>query len=156
MHSRTSMHANTKDLAAGGIFVVIGLLFAYSSLFELDLGTALRMGPGFFPLLLSSFLIFLGGLIAIRALGTSSERITWVSWRGFVFILGPPILFGLTVRGLGIVPTVALVALTSSLASRRVGPLLALALTVGLTIFSYLVFIRGLGLPIRPFGPWLV
>jgi hypothetical protein len=150
------MQVNLKDVAAGTIFVVIGGLFAASSLFDLDLGNALRMGPGFFPLLLAAFLVFLGLVIAIRAFGEVNIPISWVSWRGFVFILGPPILFGLTIRGLGFIPTVALVALTSSFASRRVGPLLAIALTAGLTIFTYLVFIRGLSLPIRPFGPWLV
>jgi hypothetical protein len=150
------MQVNLKDVAAGTIFVVIGGLFAASSMFDLDLGNALRMGPGFFPLLLAAFLVFLGLVIAIRAVGEVNIPINWVSWRGFVFILGPPILFGLTIRGLGFIPTVALVALTSSFASRRVGPLLAIALTAGLTIFTYLVFIRGLGLPIRPFGPWLV
>lgn len=150
------MQLNLKDVAAGAIFVVIGGLFALSSLFDLDLGTALRMGPGFFPLLLAAFLVFLGLAIVVRAFGEATDAVSWVSWRGFVFILGPPILFGLTIRGLGFVPTVALVALTSSFASRKVGPILALSLTVGLTVFSYLVFVRGLGLPIRPFGPWLV
>ena len=32
---------------------------------------------------------------------------------------------------------------------------LALALTVGLTMFCVLVFSYGLGLPLRLFGPWL-
>jgi hypothetical protein len=146
------MQVNLKDVAASTIFVVIGGLFAASALFDLELGTALRMGPGFFPLLLAIFLIVLGLVIGVRAVGVVNVPVTWVSWRGVVFILGPPILFGLTVREIGLVPSVALVALTSSFASRRVGPLLAIVLTVGLTVFAYLVFIVGLSLPIRPFG----
>jgi hypothetical protein len=47
------------------------------------------------------------------------------------------------------------VALISAFASRRMSVSLAIALTVGLTVFCVLVFSLGLGLPLRLFGPWL-
>ena len=70
-------------------------------------------------------------------------------------ILAAPVVFGLTVRGLGLVPALALVVLISAFASRRMSLWLAVALTVGLTVFCVLVFSLGLGLPLRLFGPWL-
>ena len=78
-----------------------------------------------------------------------------VPWRGLVLILAAPVVFGLTVRGLGLLPAIALVALISSFASRRMRPVLAAAITVVLTAFCVLVFNVGLGLPIRLIGPWL-
>ena len=36
----------------GAIFIAVGLLFAYQCL-SLDIGTAFRMGPGYFPLVLA-------------------------------------------------------------------------------------------------------
>jgi hypothetical protein len=148
------MAFNTRDAAAGLIFVLIAALFAAGSL-SLDLGTALRMGPGYFPLVLSGILAALGIAIIVRSLREAPLPFGAVPWRGLPLILAAPVVFGLTVRGLGLVPAVALVVLLSSFASRRMGVGLALALTVGLTLFCVLVFSYGLGLPIRLFGPWL-
>ena len=77
-------------------------------------------------------------------------------WRGTFFgTLVSPVLFGLTVRGLGLLPAIAIVASISSFASRRMGIVLAAGITVVLTVFCVLVFNVGLGLPIRLIGPWL-
>ena len=51
----------------GKIFVGIGGWFAFSAL-NLDIGTAFRMGPGYFPLILAGILIFLGVVIVVRSL----------------------------------------------------------------------------------------
>ena len=72
-----------------------------------------------------------------------------------LFILAAPILFGITVRGLGFVPSLFLCALVACFASTRMKPLMAVALSAGVTIFSVAVFSYGLGLPFRLFGPWL-
>ena len=77
-------------------------------------------------------------------------------WRGIVLVLAAPVVFGLTVRGLGLVPAVMLVALISAFASQRMPVLLAFVLSVALTIFCVVVFSIGLGLPLRLFGPWLL
>jgi hypothetical protein len=149
------MTVNVKDLGAGLIFIVIGLLFARGALNQ-EIGTALRMGPGYFPLVLAGILVALGVAIVVRGFGHAAAP-GWhvIPWRGLLFILASPIVFGLTVRGLGLAPAVALVVLLSSFASRRMSVPLALALTVGLTMFCVLVFSYGLGLPLRLFGPWL-
>jgi Tripartite tricarboxylate transporter TctB family len=149
------MTFNVKDVGAGLIFIAIGLLFGLGST-GLAIGTSLRMGPGYFPLVLAGFLVALG--LAIVAYGsghTASGRVV-VPWRGLVLILAAPVVFGLTVRGLGLVPAILLVVLISAFASRRMSVPLALALSLGLTVFCVLVFSLGLGLPLRLFGPWLV
>jgi hypothetical protein len=69
-------------------------------------------------------------------------------------LLPAPIVFGATVRGLGLVGATALVVLLSAFASRRVSPGFAVVLAVSLTLFCVAIFHYGLGLPIRLFGPW--
>src|SRR5215217_7886996 len=140
------MAFNTRDASAGLIFVAIAALFALGSL-RLELGTALRMGPGYFPLVLSGLLAALGVAIIVCSLREAPVPAGAVPMRGLPLILLAPVVFGLTVRGLGLVPAVALVVLLSAFASRRMGVALALALTVGLTAFCVLVFSYGLGLP---------
>jgi hypothetical protein len=148
------MTVNIRDIGAGLIFIAIGILFGLGSL-ELELGTALRMGPGYFPLVLAGILVVLGVVILVQGFGHPTTGALVVPWRGLTLILAAPVVFGLTVRGLGLVPAVMLVVLISAFASRRMSVLLALVLTVALTLFCVLVFSFGLGLPLRLFGPWL-
>jgi hypothetical protein len=143
------------DACAGAVFILFGLVFGAQSL-GLEIGSAFRMGPGYFPLVLSGILLLLGGLIvgsAIKAGG--GEGIGTLAWRGLLFILPAPIFFGLTVRGMGFVPAVFLTTLVAALASLKMRLHWALLLAVGVTIFATLVFSYGLGLPFRRFGPWL-
>ena len=148
------MPLNKKDLAAGAIFAVIGVLYGIESL-TLNLGTALRMGPGAFPLLLSGVLVVLGVAIAVRGMSMPTAPFGAIPWRALVFILAAPVLFGLTVRGLGLVPAVALVVMLSSMGNGRVDARLAVVLAVGLAVFCWLVFSVALGIPLKPLGPWL-
>ena len=138
----------------GALFIAFGLFFALQSL-GLEIGTALRMGPGYFPLVLAAVLVGLGLVIMVEAVRVRGEPLGPVAWRGMLFILPAPIFFGLTVRGLGFVPAVFLTALIACFASRRMGVVTALLLSAALTIFSVAVFSYALGLPFRRFGPWL-
>ena len=143
------------DAAAGILFIAFGLFFGLQSL-GLELGTAFRMGPGYFPLVLSGVLIGFGLLIVLNALKTEGGAgIGTFAWRGMAFILPAPIFFGLTVRGLGFIPAIFLTTLIAGLASFKMRLPWALVLAVGVTVFSTLVFSYGLGLPFRRIGPWL-
>jgi hypothetical protein len=148
------MSVNVKDVAAGLVFVVLGALFAAGSLM-LELGTPLRMGPGFFPLILAGILVAIGVATALPGLRAEPAEISAVPWRGLVLLAAAPIVFGATVRGLGLVLAVALVVAISAFASRRMSVPLAAAVTAGLTLFCVLIFHYMLNLPIRLFGPWL-
>lgn len=138
----------------GVLFMLVGLFFAIQSA-NLEIGTAFRMGPGYFPLVLSAILIALGAVIFVSALRNASEPIGAVAWRGMAFILVAPIVFGLLLRGLGFIPSIFITALVAGFASSRMRPLYAAVIAAALTLFTTLVFIRGLGLPFRLFGPWL-
>jgi hypothetical protein len=142
------------NIACAAIFIAFGAFFAIQSL-GMEIGTPFRMGPGFFPLALAGILILLGLAIGIQATQMKGEPLGPLAWRGALFILPAPLVFALTVRGLGFVGAVFLTALGASFASMRMKPLRALLISLAITIFATTVFSYGLGLPLQRFGPWL-
>jgi hypothetical protein len=145
-----------KDLLAGLIFMGFGLAFGYASL-NYSIGTALRMGPGYFPLLLSGLMVLLGIVITVQSffVGADETPLGRVPWLGLVLIIGALVFFGLTVRGLGLAPALFVTTFLSAYASERTGILEALALAAGLVAVSMVIFVWALGLPLRMVGPWL-
>jgi hypothetical protein len=138
----------------GLVFIGAGLFFVIQSL-GLELGTAFRMGPGYFPLILAGLLTLLGAVILVQSARKEGEPIDPLAWRGLLFILPSPIIFGLTVRGLGFVPSLFITAFIACFASHRMTLTGALILSTAITIFSVAVFSYALGLPFERFGPWL-
>ena len=145
------------DILAGLIFVAFGLAFAITSL-TYELGTPLRMGPGYFPLALGGILVFLGLLVIGKGFvagSSAEERLGGVPWRALFLIVLAVLFFGLTVRGLGLVPATAVTALLTALASYRTSILAAVAVAAGLTVLCVLIFVLALQLRLPLVGPWL-
>ncbi|MBX5131568.1 tripartite tricarboxylate transporter TctB family protein [Rhizobium lentis] len=149
-----SISLDSTNAICGALFVAIGAFFACQSV-GLDLGTALRMGPGYFPFILACALILLGAIIFIQALRVEGEPVDPFAWRGMLFILPAPVFFGLTVRGLGFAPALFFTAFIACFASRKMNLVFAVILSLLLTVFSVAVFSYGLGLPFERFGPWV-
>ncbi|TDC08242.1 tripartite tricarboxylate transporter TctB family protein [Nonomuraea longispora] len=143
------------DVLAGAMFVLLGGAFVVGSL-GYELGTPLRMGPGAFPLLVGVLVAALGLGIVVKGL-VAGEVIVFgrIPWRAVGVITLALVFFGFTVRGLGFVPASAVTALLTTLASSRVRPLMAVAVTAGLTVASALIFVVGLQLRLPLWGPWL-
>lgn len=148
------MQVDVREVACGAVFLVIAALFCYGTV-DLPMGTAVRMGPGYFPLMLGIILAGLGAIIIVKGLGRARSPFGSIPWRGIFFISLGPVVFGLTVREIGLAAAIALVALIATLASARAGWRLAAILTVSLTAFCVVVFSYGLGLPYALVGPWL-
>jgi hypothetical protein len=144
-----------KDLLAGLIFIGFGLAFGYATL-GYEIGTALRMGPGYFPIVLAGLLVLLGVIITVQsfASGPDATPVGGVPWLALVLILGSIVFFGLTVRGLGLAPALFVTTFLSAYASERTGVVGALVMAAGLVAISLLIFVWALGLPLRVFGPW--
>ena len=65
------------------------------------------------------------------------------------------VFFGATIDGLGLAPTLFATTFVAALAGHRVGPLKALAISVGLTVLSLGIFVGLLQLRLPLFGDWL-
>jgi ABC-type multidrug transport system permease subunit len=78
-----------------------------------------------------------------------------IPWRAMVLIIAAVLFFGMTVRGLGLVPSTFGAALLAAMASRRAGLLGVLTVSIGLTIFAILIFVVALSLNLRLIGPWI-
>jgi hypothetical protein len=156
MTGRARADVSRKDVLAGLAFIAFGLAFGAASL-GYQLGTALRMGPGYFPLVLAGLLVLLGVVIVAQAGAAGADRtpIGRVPWRGLALLVGALVFFGLTVRGLGLAPSLFLTALASALASRRTGPIGAVLIAAVLTLLCVAIFSWGLGVPLPLLGPWL-
>lgn len=145
--------ANGRDLAAGAVLIAIGLFFALSGQ-RLRLGTAGEMGPGYLPLVLAGLLGLLGVIVILGSFGRPREAAAPLPWRGIVTVGVALLLFGLAVQPLGLGPALAVAVFLGAAGSQRFSVPVALALTAGMVLFAWAVFIRGLGVPIRMLGPW--
>ncbi len=102
----------------------------------LEIGSAVRMGPGFFPLLLAVVLILLGFLILANAFRTPGEDIGNGRLARHDVHPAAPIFFGLTVRGWGFVPSIFLTTLVAAMASMKMKAGAALVLAAGVSLCS--------------------
>ena len=134
---------------------IIGCAFAISSVRGLEIGTAYRMGPGFFPVVLGGLLAVLGLSQMALAARLGSASVAPIPWRGVFFTCLGPVVFGMTIRGLGLAPALALTTAAAALASPEVGVKRLVLTVTGITLFCLLVFHVGLDLPIVLIGPWL-
>lgn len=147
------MQADLKDIASGLLLVAAALFFGLIGFAQLPLGTSFRMGPGYFPVLLSGLLAVIGLAIAGRAVGRSSEAsAVRIPWRGILLTSAATVAFALVVPAYGLVPALVTAILLSAFASRRMSWPLALGLAAGLTLFSALLFRYGLGVPVPLLG----
>lgn len=149
------MRVNPKDVAAGALFVAIGLAFGLNAWIGLRLGEARAMGPGYFPVLLGAILVVFGALIALRALGQPPAAFGRVSWRGVGLVTASIVFFAATIRGLGMAPALGGAALMAALSSGRMSWPAATVLSLVLTTFCIVVFLYALQLPYPVIGPWL-
>jgi hypothetical protein len=145
-----------RDVIGGLVVIAIGAGFFLSGQ-ELDMGTSFRMGPGYFPTILSILMIGLGAVIAVQALRTPDTEYSFgqVPWRGLLLLISAVAFFGFVVRGLGLAPTVLIAVLTTAWASRYATVRTSLPLSIGIAAFCTVLFIRLLGIPLPLTGPWL-
>ena len=148
------MTIDRGNALCGAIFIAFGIYFASFSM-TMQIGTAFRMGPGYFPLVLAVILMGLGGVILVQALRTEGEPIGTFPVRGMAFILPVPVFFALTLHGLGFVPSIFLTTMIACFASVKMRLPVALVLSAVMTVFTTAVFGYGLSLPFRLVGPWL-
>lgn len=151
-----------KDFFSGLMFGVVGIAFAWGAT-NYTVGSAARMGPGYFPLLLGVILAIFGAIIIFYSLvveTTDGEKITGFVWRPIVYILGSNVAFGILLGGLpklglppmGLIAAIYALTLIASKAGTEFKLKDVLILATGLSVLSYLAFIKLLNLqmPVWP------
>ena len=145
---------NPRDFWSGVLFTLFGVgTLAIGS--KYTLGTAARMGPGYFPRILGILLIVLGVTIALRALRVRGEAMPRFRLRPLVVVLGSVVLFGAIVRPLGVALSTVILIVVASAASSEFRPRESLVAGVLLAALAVGVFVIGLQLqlPIWPLQP---
>jgi Tripartite tricarboxylate transporter TctB family len=143
-----------KDFWAGLIFTASGLAFGILAQ-DYDMGTTTKMGPAYFPTVLAVLLTIIGLATTVRSFVIHGPPLQGFAVKAVLLVLGPIVLFGFVLRGVGLAAALLALALISAYASVRFRWQATVPLAIGLTVFSILVFVMGLGLPIRIVGRWL-
>ena len=141
-----------RDFFAGLIFIAFGLVAIIIGS-NYSLGTAARMGPGYFPRILGMLLVVLGAALSLRALKIKGDPLPRWNWRPMLIVLGSVIAFDVLVNHVGLVLSTIGLVFASSAASREFRPKEALISGILLAALAVGVFIFGLNLQL-PIWPW--
>lgn len=141
---------NSRDVMAGLLFLSAGLVTGFWSA-AYPLGNAMRMGPGYFPLLLGIVLAVLGIGVLFRGLklGLNAEQgLAMFHWRPALFVGAGVVAFALLAQHQGLLIAILVLTVLSGLARPKAHWPELLGLGCALAVFGVAVFSFGLGLPL--------
>lgn len=136
-----------KDFWAGLMFIAFGLFFAIWAVVNYQMGTAVRMGPAYFPTLLGGLLTALGLFIFAGSFVLQGPKVPQFVFRPLVLISGACVLYGYLMKPLGLVGATAALVFLSALGGHEFKWREVTVLYIALIAFSILVFVKGLTLP---------
>jgi putative tricarboxylic transport membrane protein len=137
-----------RDVYGGLIFVVFGVAAAAIAR-DYPMGSAMRMGPGYFPFLLGCLLALLGLAIMVRGLLRTGLPLDATFWRPIALVLVAIGAFAATVEALGLAVATALLVGIGAAASPESRPAETVWLVAGLVAFALGVFVYALKLPFQ-------
>lgn len=141
------------DRLSGFVLIVIGAL-VICNIFVLPFGSPHRPGPAFFPVILGCAAILAG--LGLVATGGKSKKISEINWgisKHTVSILGGCLFAAIFMEIIGYRLTMLIMLAFFFLYLEKMNRILALLLTVALSLGSYVIFVDGLKLYL-PKGPW--
>ena len=143
-----------KDFWAGVLYITLGAAAFWIGR-DYPMGTAGRMGAGYFPAVLSVILMLIGLLSAARAFTREGEVVGTIAWKPLALVVGSTALFGLLLPATGLVIALAALILGSAAASQHFRlDLKAASGLIILVAFCALVFVKALGVPLPLLGSW--
>jgi hypothetical protein len=139
--------AQRADLWSGALFAILGALILWIGA-DYSLGVPSRIGPGYLPRLLGILLTALGVFLVIRSLWATETMDTSVAWRPLILVLASLVAFALMFDATGLVPAILASVAIATFATSENGPIAAVVLGVLLAFFAWLLFVKGLSLPL--------
>lgn len=145
-----------KTFFSGIMFTCVGAAFALGAS-NYNIGSAARMGPGYFPLIVGVLLALLGLVVIATAFtgqAAGGDPVGKIAWKPLGLIIGANLLFGILLAGLrsiglpamGLILAIYALVIVASMAGANFSMKLSLVLATVLAIGSYLTFIVGLKL----------
>ena len=151
-----------QDWWAGWMFIAFGLFFILvaagtpefiNSMFGTKLvagyqmGSSVRMGPAYFPVVLGGILAALGILVLLDSLVEEGPKVAKFHFRPLLFIAVSSLAFAYLLKPLGLVLASIVLVFISAYGGHEFKWKEVAVMSVVLVIFSVLVFVKGLSLP---------
>ena len=142
---------NNRDFLAGLLFILICALAVVIAR-DYPMGSAVRMGPGYFPTILGGLLCLFGVYVLARGI-FSGEKVKgeW-GWKPLALITVSIVLFGFMMDRLGMIPALVAMFFASTLGGRDFRFKEVLVLSAVMSAFAAGVFVYGLKLPYQLFA----
>ena len=138
---------NQQDFWAGMMFASFGAMAIWLST-DYPMGTASRMGPGYFPTWLGGMMLVMGAIVAVMGLKfEGSEKITPFAWKPMIMLSIGFVVFGWGVDHIGFIPSLFGLSVITAAAGQNFKVLEVLMMTVVLIAIMVGVFIYGIELP---------
>jgi hypothetical protein len=129
------------------MFAGFGALFVAWSLTHYAMGSAVRMGPGYFPVVLGGLLVLLGAGILVKSLAIDGPKVAAFHFRPLLLVALAVVAYGYLMKPGGLVVATAAAVFIGALAGNEFKWKEVLVVAAVLVIFSWLVFVKGLTLP---------
>jgi putative tricarboxylic transport membrane protein len=136
-----------KDFWAGVMFIAFGVGFMIVAR-NYAMGSSVRMGPAYFPMVLGGILAIIGLAIFVKSFATNGPPVPRIVFRPMTLIILAIVLFGIFLKPLGLVVSAAILIGLGAFGGHEFKTKEVAILYAVLVIFSVLVFVKGLGLPI--------
>lgn len=150
----TSIVKGPQDFWTGILYLTVGGAAALIAQ-DYNMGSAARMGPGYFPIALSSLLMLFGLTALVRSFLRPGQAIGAIAWKPVVLVPGAVVLFATLLKTAGLIVALLVLILASAAASSRFRfEVRATLAMIGLIAFCSLVFVKGLGVQMPLLGSW--
>jgi len=145
--------ANHRDIAAGLLFFLLGSGFAIGAL-SYRMGSAARMGAGYFPFSLGVLLAVIGVIVLVGALrgAEAGAKIGKLNWRPLLAVTASVAVFGILLPHAGLILSLVALLLGARFAGRDASwkeTLGGAAVLIALALVLF-VWLLGLQFPVLP------
>ena len=145
---------NPTDFLTGLLFGGFGLFVSLYAATHYSIGSAIRMGPGYFPACIGALVALLGLALLVSSLRVEGPPLPRLPLRPVLLVLAGSVAFGYLLKPFGLVLSTVALVLVSAAGGHEFRWREVLALAAGLAVFAVAVFVYGLGLPF-PLWPQL-